>query len=92
MAMQSIWSPMPAMRSEAVFDHGAALRVPPPHDADSWRMLWMWLGDEACAVSEAEAIQVYTPDGPVLAYCGDWIVLSHSGSFHVAHTQRVCHA
>ena len=31
---------------------------------------------------------VRTPEGPVVAHSGDWIVLSHSGSFHVAHTLR----
>mgnify|MGYP001627147215 FL=1 len=51
-------------------------------------MLWSWLGDEARAVAEGAAVQVRTPEGPVVAHCGDWIVLSHSGSFHVAHTAR----
>ena len=70
------------------FDHGAALRVPPPHDAASWRALWSWLGEEASSVAEAAAVQVRTPDGMVVAHSGDWIVLSHSGCFHVAHTSR----
>lgn len=70
------------------FDHGAALRVPPPQDRKSWTLLWNWLGDEAHAMPEASAVQVRTPDGPVIAYSGDWIVLSHSGTFHVAHTVR----
>jgi hypothetical protein len=74
------------------FDHGAALRVPPPHDSKGWRMLWTWLGDEAQSVVEGAAVQVRTPEGPVVAHCGDWIVLSHSGSFHVAHTMRTLHA
>ncbi len=51
-------------------------------------MLWSWLGNEAQAVAEAAAVQVRTPDGPVIAHTGDWIVLSHSGAFHVAHTVR----
>ncbi|WP_165842844.1 hypothetical protein [Phenylobacterium deserti] len=55
-------------------------------------MLWMWLGDDARAVAEASAVQVRTPEGPVVAHCGDWIVLSHSGSFHVAHAARACDA
>jgi hypothetical protein len=79
---------MRARRSQPSFDHGAALRVPPPHDAASWRALWMWLGEEARSVAEAAAVQVHTPDGPVVAHCGDWIVLSHSGAFHVAHQAR----
>lgn len=83
---------MPFARSIPSFDHGAALRVPPPNDAESWRMLWMWLGEDARAVAEASAVQVRTPAGPVIAHCGDWIVLSHSGAFHVAHTPRACHA
>lgn len=52
-------------------------------------MLWQWLGEDAQSVAEASsAVQVRTPEGPVVAHCGDWIVLSHSGSFHVAHTLR----
>jgi hypothetical protein len=52
-------------------------------------VLWQWLGDEAQAVAEASAaVQVRTPEGPVVAHAGDWIVLSHSGAFHVAHTVR----
>lgn len=74
------------------FDHGAALRVPPPDDAENWRMLWMWLGEDAHSVAEASAVQVRTPDGPVIAHCGDWIVLSVTGDFHVAHTVRACDA
>lgn len=80
--------PMHPQRSHPPFDHGAALRVPPPHDVKSWTMLWGWLGEDAQVVPEAAAIQVRTPDGPVVAHCGDWIVLSHSGSFHVAHASR----
>ena len=74
------------------FDHGAALRVPPANDRKNWAVLWQWLGDEARSVAEASAVQVHTPDGPVVAHCGDWIVLSHSGRFHVAHTLRACDA
>ncbi|MDB5440493.1 MAG: hypothetical protein JWM33_2920 [Caulobacteraceae bacterium] len=80
---------MRATRQHPPFDHGAALRVPPPNDARGWRMLWSWLGDDAWAVTEAAAVQVRTPEGPVVAHCGDWIVLTVSGSFHVAHTPRV---
>jgi hypothetical protein len=83
---------MRARRSQPSFDHGAALRVPPPHDAASWRALWTWLGAEARSVAEAAAVQVHTPDGPVVAHCGDWIVLSHSGAFHVAHQSRTAAA
>lgn len=67
------------------FDHGAALRVPPAHDARNWQKLWMWLGEQATAL-EAGIIQVHTAAGAVVARPGDWIVLSHSGKFHVAHT------
>ena len=80
---------MTTSRSHPPFDHGAALRVPPPHDSKSWRALWSWLGDEAFAVAETWAVQVRTPEGPVVAHCGDWIVLSVSGAFHVAHTPRL---
>ena len=70
------------------FDHGAALRVPPAHDRKNWAVLWQWLGEDAQSVAEAAAVQVRTPEGPVIAHSGEWIVLSHSGSFHVAHTMR----
>ncbi|WP_337186407.1 hypothetical protein [Phenylobacterium sp.] len=70
------------------FDHGAALRVPPAHDRKNWAVLWQWLGEDAQSVAEAAAVQVRTPEGPVIAHSGDWIVLSHSGAFHVAHTLR----
>jgi hypothetical protein len=83
---------MRAHRIHPPFDHGAALRVPPPHDARSWRMLWRWLGDDAWAVAEASAVQVRTPEGPVVAHCGDWIVLTVDGAFHVARAARVCDA
>ncbi len=77
--------------SSPPFDHGAALRVPPPQDQKGWAVLWSWLGEEAKSVAEA-AVQVRTPEGLVVAHSGDWIVLSHSGSFHVAHANRVCDA
>lgn len=79
---------MRARASQPRFDHGAALRVPPPGDMGNWRTLWMWLGEDGCAVAEAAAVQVLTPEGPVVAHSGDWIVLSVSGDFHVAHTVR----
>ncbi|MDB5416763.1 MAG: hypothetical protein JWP50_182 [Phenylobacterium sp.] len=84
--------PMRARASHLRFDHGAALRVPPPGDSKNWRTLWMWLGEDACSVAEAAAVQVLTPEGPVVAHSGDWIVLSVSGDFHVAHAVRTCDA
>ena len=83
---------MRPIRLHPPFDHGAARRVPPPSDGASWRALWMWLGEEAHALIEGAAVQVRTPDGPVVARCGDWIVLSHSGDFHVAHAARTVDA
>ena len=79
---------MRVLRLHPPFDHGAALRVPPPLDSKNWAVLWSWLGEEAQAVAEGVAVQVRTPEGPVVAHCGDWIVLSHSGTFHVARTSR----
>lgn len=79
---------MRVIRLHPPFDHGAALRVPPAHDRKNWAVLWQWLGEDAQSIAEASAVQVRTPDGMVVAHCGDWIVLSHSGSFHVAHTMR----
>jgi hypothetical protein len=78
--------------SDPPFDHGAALRVPPPHDRKSWTVLWNWLGEDAWAAPGPAAVQVRTPEGPVIAHSGDWIVLSHSGAFHVAHAVRACDA
>lgn len=83
---------MRVIRLHPPFDHGAALRVPPPSDTSSWRKLWAWLGEDARSVAEAAAVQVRTPEGDVVAHCGDWIVLSHSGVFHVAHAVRTCDA
>lgn len=83
---------MRAIRLHPPFDHGAALRVPPPSDKRSWRTLWAWLGEHARAAAEGTAVQVHTPEGLVIARCGDWIVLSHSGDFHVAHGVRTCDA
>jgi hypothetical protein len=79
---------MPVIRLHPPFDHGAALRVPPAHDQKNWAVLFQWLGEDAQSLAEAAAVQVRTPEGPVVAHCGDWIVLSHSGNFHVAHTLR----
>ena len=70
------------------FDHGEALRVPPPHDVKNWRTLWMWLGDDAQAMTEAGSVKVCTPDGWTVAQPGDWIVLSVSGEFYVARGGR----
>lgn len=79
---------MPVIRLHPPFDHGAALRVPPAHDQKNWAVLFQWLGEDAQSLAEAAAVQVRTPEGPVVAHCGDWIVLSHSGAFHVAHAIR----
>ena len=75
---------MTAIRSAPKFDHGAALRVPPPHDSRGRNALWQWLGDEGCPLDDRGAVQVSTPFGPVVARPGDWIVLSVSGQYHVA--------
>ncbi|HEX4183984.1 MAG TPA: hypothetical protein VHY34_12075 [Caulobacteraceae bacterium] len=66
------------------FDHGAALRTPPAHDARNWSKLWAWLGDSGRPLDRPGAISVLTPDGWVLAEPGDWIILSVGGQFHVA--------
>ncbi|WP_255352722.1 MULTISPECIES: hypothetical protein [unclassified Phenylobacterium] len=39
-------------------------------------------------MTEAGAVQVCTPEGWAIAQAGDWIVLSVSGDFHVAHSGR----
>jgi hypothetical protein len=66
------------------FDHGAALRVPPPGDARSWGVLQQWLGAAAAMIDPGGLVQVATPEGCAVARSGDWIVLSVSGDFHVA--------
>ena len=45
----------------------------------------MWLGEDGQPADIEGLLRVYTPQGWVLARPGDWIVLSHSGEFHVAH-------
>jgi hypothetical protein len=68
-------------------DHGAAIRVPPAHDAKGWQILMTWLG-EAGRVKEQGLVEVRTPIGPGIAAPGDWIVLSATGSFHVTRPGR----
>ncbi len=75
---------MRAIRQLPKFDHGAALRVPPAHDARGRRALLQWLGDSGCPFDDRGAVQVGTGQGAVVARPGDWIVLSVSGEFHVA--------
>lgn len=65
------------------FDHGAALRVPPPGDAPNRGVLEQWLGDCGAPIGAAGHIRVETPHGCEVARPGDWIVLSVSGAFHV---------
>lgn len=68
------------------FDHGAALRVPPAHDANGWRILMEWLGDAGRCLDRPGVVAVETPIGAQVARPGDWIVLSVSGAYHVAPT------
>ena len=75
---------MSAIQTAPKFDHGAALRVPPPQDSKGRRALWQWLGDDGCPLDDRGAVQVSTAFGPVVARPGDWIVLSVSGQYHVA--------
>lgn len=79
---------MKAARTSPAFDHGAALRVPPAHDSRSWGKLWQWLGEDGQALDEPGTVRVATPDGWTVALPGDWIVLSVSGRFYVAHGRR----
>ena len=75
---------MSVIRHSPRFDHGAALRVPPMHDARGRSALWAWLGESGCPLDDRGAVQVSTPEGPAIARPGDWIVLSFRGDFHVA--------
>jgi len=68
----------------AAIDHGAAIRVPPAHDRNGWRMLMIWLGDCGRPTGTAGLVEVTTPVGTAAAAPGDWIVLSVSGAYHVA--------
>jgi hypothetical protein len=70
--------------SNPTFDHGSAVRTPAPHDRRNWAKLWLWLGDDGAAGDEPGAVEVRTPEGWVIARPGDWIILTFSGSFHVA--------
>jgi hypothetical protein len=63
-------------------DHGAALRVPPAHDAKGWLILMKWLGDAGRLAGQG-LVEVTTPAGAWVATPGDWIVLSVNGSYHV---------
>jgi hypothetical protein len=63
-------------------DHGAAIRVPPAHDANGWLVLMTWLGD-AGRLTDPGLVEVSTPLGTGIATPGDWIVLSATGSYHV---------
>jgi hypothetical protein len=71
------------------FDHGAALRAPAAHDRRGWEIVRAWLGDCGAPSDIAGAVGVLTPDGWMLAYPGDWIILSSGGQFHVAPRPRV---
>ena len=71
---------------EPAFDHGAALRVPPANDARGWMNLLAWLGEAGGRLAApGGVVQVRTAAGPMVACTGDWIVLSVSGDYHVAH-------
>jgi hypothetical protein len=65
-------------------DYGAALRVPPAHDAANRAKLWAWLGDAADASEIVGELFVLTPLGWVTARPGDWIILAANGRYHVA--------
>lgn len=70
--------------AQAAFDHGAAIRVPPAHDAAGWRILMTWLGDAGRVLDRPGLVEVTTPAGRRVAAPGDWIVLSVSGAYHLA--------
>lgn len=72
-----------ATASKPSFDHGAALRVPPAHDARNWTRLCHWLGDAWRPLAEPGLISVFTAGGWLTAGPGDWIILSVGGVFHV---------
>jgi hypothetical protein len=75
---------MTAVRHLPRFDHGAALRVPPAHDAKGRSALWAWLGDAGSDANEPGCVRIHSAFGVLVARPGDWIVLSVSGDFHVA--------
>jgi hypothetical protein len=67
-------------------DHGAALRVPPAHNAKAWLILMRWLGD-AGRLTDQGLVEVATLVGAEVAAPGDWIVLSATGSYHVTRSR-----
>jgi len=67
-------------------DHGAALRVPPAHDAKNWLILMRWL-DDAGRLTGRGMVEVTTPAGADVAAPGDWIVLSANGAYHVTRSR-----
>jgi hypothetical protein len=68
--------------SRKPIDHGAAIRVPPAHDAKGRLVLMTWLG-ECGSPTEQGLVEVATSAGVCVASPGDWIVLSASGAFYV---------
>ena len=70
------------------FDYGAALRVPPSLDVGGWRRLEQWLGDKGYPHIETGVVREVTPRGEREAHCGDWIVLTVAGEFHIARGDR----
>jgi hypothetical protein len=81
--MRSIRRPSP-FAPKPCFDYGAALRVPPAHDATNLARLWAWLGNNGCAAERVGEVLVDTPSGWTTARPGDWIILTRGGSYHVA--------
>jgi hypothetical protein len=67
-------------------DHGAALRVPPAHDAKGWLILTKWLADSGRITGQG-LVEVTTPAGAEVAMPGDWIVLSANGLYHVTRSR-----
>ncbi|MBV9994259.1 MAG: hypothetical protein JO127_03505 [Caulobacteraceae bacterium] len=63
-------------------EHGAAIRVPPAHDAGGRQVLMTWLGAEGRPLGRG-LVEVSTPIGAAVAAPGDWIVLAVDGSYHV---------
>jgi hypothetical protein len=63
-------------------DHGAAIRVPPAHNAKGREILMTWLGAAGRSMAQG-SIEVSTAAGTDVALPGDWIVLSSSGAFFV---------
>ena len=73
--------------ARARLEHGAALRVPPPREQNGWAVLLSWVGEAGYRL-DAETLVLEAGGPPLMAKCGDWVVLAADGAFHVGRPAR----